>query len=221
MTTNGVNRRQTSRLCLLGAIVLSAGWLLAIPGHASTKGKWSDDVSRELSFSRILVVGISTDRNLRCGFERVMASMIRSTETAAIVSCDVIPQDTALSRESIEAALAEEDADAVLTTSLVTSSWASQEGGTRDTRGGGYYKATDIYYGLYGGTAVAFDFRTSDPITTVRGKVDVATLLYDTRDATLVYTLDTRVRDVKSTEDGLLAISAPISKRLRRVGLID
>ena len=221
MATNSIDRQRTLRPSVRGALLLlGAGWLSVSPSHASVKGEWSNNVSRDQSFSRVLVVGISEDRNTRCGFERVMASMIRSADTVAIVSCDAIPQETPLTRESVEAALTAENADAVLTTSLVTSSWEAEEGGTRDSRGIAMYKPADLYYGFYGGTTVAVDFHASAPVTMIRGKARVMTLLYETSDATLVYTMDSKVKDIKSTDDGFLAITGPIGKKLRREGLI-
>jgi hypothetical protein len=166
-----------------------------------------------------LVVGISPDRNQRCAFERAMASKIQSATTVAIVSCDAMGANVALTRENIEAAVAAKNADAVLATSLVSRSWDMQEGGTRDTNGFAIYKATDAYYGVYG-TVVAADFQTSASITTVQGEVHVTSKLYETRGATVVYTVDTKVRNIESRSEGLAAITSPIGKRLRKDGLI-
>ena len=91
MSTNAVDQQRTTRPSLLSALLLlSAGWLSASPSHASVTGAWSDNVSRDQSFSRVLVVGISPDRNARCAFERALASKIGSATTVAIVSCDVM-----------------------------------------------------------------------------------------------------------------------------------
>jgi hypothetical protein len=199
--------------------LLSAGWLAAFPSHASVKGKWADDVSRDLSFSRVLVVGMSPDRNQRCRFERSMASKLRSADTVALVSCDAIPATTPLSRESIEAAVAAENADAVFTTSLISAEWEMHEGGTRDTQGLAEYRATDAFYGVYG-TVVAVDFETTTPLTTLERKAEVTSKLYETRGATVVYTLETKIRDVKSTGEGLAVTTGPISKKLRKAGLV-
>ena len=217
MSTDSVDRQRTTRPFLRVLLLLSA--LCASPSHASVKGEWSANVSRDLSFSRILVVGISPDRNQRCRFERAMASLIRSADAEAFVSCDVIPAQTPLTRESIEAAVAAEDADAVFTTSLVSTAWETEQGGTSDTSGIANYKATDAYYGVYG-TVVAVDFKTSAAIDTVEGKAHVTSKLYQTRDATVVYTLDTKVRKIASLDEGLAAISGQIGKKLLREGLI-
>ena len=220
MSTNAVDEQRTTRPSLLPALLLlGAGWLSASPSHADVTGAWSDNVSRDQSFSRVLIVGISPDVNQRCPFERALASKIKSANTVAIVSCDAMPLNTPLTRESIEAAVAAKNADAVLATSLISKSWDVKDGGTHDTRGGAYYKATDSYYGVYG-TVVAADFQTSESITTIKGEAHVTSKLYETRGATVVYTVDTEVRNIESRGEGLAAVTAPIGKKLRKDGLI-
>ena len=220
MSTHAVDQPRTARPSLLPAVVLiSAGWLTASPSYASVEGEWSENVSRDQSFSRVLVVGISPDLNQRCAFERAMAGKIRSADTEAFVSCDVMPPKAELTRENVEAAVAAKNADAVLATSLISTSWATQEGGTNDTRGDGQYKATDSYYGVYG-TVVAGDFRTTDSITTIKGEAHITSKLYETQGATVVYTLDTKVRNIESRAEGLAAITSPIGKKMRKDGLI-
>jgi hypothetical protein len=182
-------------------------------------GAWTEGVSRDQTFSRVLVVGISPDVDARCPFERAMAAKIRSANTVALVSCDVMPLRAELTRENVEAAIAEQKADAVLVTGLISKEWEIKEGGTSDTRGAAYYKPIDSYYGVYG-TVVAADFRVAAPITTIEGEVHVVSKLYETRGATVVYTLDTKERDIESRAEGVAAITAPIGKKLRKEGLI-
>jgi hypothetical protein len=214
-----VDQKRTTRPSVLSALVLlSAGWLAASPSHAAVTGGWSENVSRDQSFSRVLVVGISPDFNQRCAFERALASKIKSANTQAFVSCDVMPPKAPLTRETIEAAVAAKDADAVLATSLVSNSWEAKEGGTYDTRGGAYYKATDSYFGVYG-TVIAADFQTAAPLTTMKGEGHVTSKLYETRGATVVYTVDTTVRNIESRSEGLAEITAPMSRKLRKDGL--
>ena len=220
MSTNPVDQLRTTRRSFVSVVLLlCAGWLVVSPGHASVTGEWSDNVSRDQSFARVLVVGISPNVDQRCPFERALASKIKSANTVALVSCDVMPPKTPLTRENIEAAVAERNADAVLATSLISKSWDVKDGGTHDTRGDALYKATDSYYGVYG-TVVAADFHASPSITTVKGEAHVTTKLYETRGATVVYTVDTKVRDIESRGEGLAAVTAPIAKKLRKDGLI-
>ena len=212
MFTNAVVRRLP--LLLLGT------WLLAAsPSHAQVKGGWSDGASRDQSFSRVLVVGLSPDLNQRCAFERSMAGQIRTGGTTAFISCDAIPKDTALTRESVEAAVAERNADAVLVTSLVSQSSQIAEGGTEDTRGMAMYKASDAYFGPYG-SVVAGNYHTAAPITNIQGDAHILSKLYETRGATSVYTLDTKVKHIESRGQVLAEITPPIAKKLRKEGLI-
>ena len=220
MSTNGVDQPRTTRPSLLPALLLfSAGWLSVSPSHAQVKGEWSDDVSREQSFARVLVVGISPDLNQRCAFERSLASQLKSQSTQAFVSCDAMPRNASLTRENIEAAVAAKDADAVLATSLVSHSSAVEEGGTRDTRGLAAYKATDAYFGVYG-SVVAADFHTAPPLTSIKGEAHITSKLFETRTATVVYTVDTKVRRIESRGQALAEITPPIAKKLRREELI-
>lgn len=217
---NAVDQQRVARPSFVSALlVFSVAWFAALPSHASVKGMWSDDVARDQSFARILVVGISPDLNQRCAFERALAAALKSANTVALVSCDVMPLNTELTRESVEAAVAANDADAVLATSLISKTWDVKDGATRDSTGAAYYRATDAYYGVYG-TVVAADFRVSGPITTIEGAAHVTSKLYETRGATIVYTLDTKVRRIESRGEGIAAIVGPLGKKLRKEGLI-
>ena len=220
MQTNAFDQLRAARPSVAQALLLlGAACLSAAASAASVKSAWSDNVSRKQSFSRVLVVGITPDVNQRCRFERLLASKIKSASTVAMASCDVVAEKNPLTRESIEAAVASQNADAVLATSLISKSWGLKEGGGNDTRGGAYYKATDAYYGVYG-TVVAADFQAFDSITTIKGEAHVTSKLYETRGATVVYTVDTKVRNIESSDAGFAEITSPIGKRLRRDALV-
>ena len=220
MTNDASNQPPvTGRSIVLTLLLLGTGCLFSSQSHAAAKGSWSENVSRDQSFSRVLIVGISPDFNQRCRFERALASSIRSEQTEAIVSCDEISSDTPLSRESVEAAVAARGADAVLATSLVSQSWDVNEGGTIDTRGNADYKAVEGWYGFYG-NVIGAEFRTSAPVTNVKGKAHVTTELYETDGATIVYTVQTKVRNIESSRQGLAEAIGPLTKRLRKDGLI-
>ena len=148
-----------------------------------------------------------------------MASKIKSADTVAIVSCDVMPLDAELTRESVEAAVAASNADAVLATSLISVAWDVKEGGTRDDVGSAQYKAVDSYYGVYG-TVVAANFRVANSLTTLQGTAHVTSKLYETRGATVVYTVDTKVRRIESRAEGLAEVAPAIAKQLRKGKLI-
>lgn len=186
---------------------------------------WPDDASREQSFKKMLVVGVSPDVNQRCAFERFLAAEIRSESVAAVPSCDAMSIREPLTLENVERAIAAHQVDSVLATRLVGMQLGAKEVGTSDTRGGAYYKATDVgyatgYYGVYGVPVVYAEFETAPSITVVNGEIELETKLYETRGATLIYEMNTKARNLESRAAGLVEITAPIAGRLRRDGLI-
>lgn len=209
-------------------LVAAAGLTGCATGpHASVSGTWQDNAPRNESFTRVLIVGVSPDLNQRCRFERFMASKINneSATTLGIASCSVVAQKTPLTRESIEQAVVAEKADAVLATLLVSREWKEQEGGSRDTRGGGYYKATGMgfdtgYYGVYGVPVVYGEFETAPSAIVMQGDVNLASRLYATQGPTLIYTMNTTAGDLESSDSGTSLITAAIAERLHREGLI-
>jgi hypothetical protein len=208
-----------SMLCLIAAVLLSG-----CAQQAKVKGAWQDGVSRKQSFTRVLIVGVSPDVNQRCKFEAFMASQLRSESVKAIRSCDAVTKKDPLTLESIEQAVASVQADGVLSTSLVSREVEAKEGGSRDTRGSAMYKATDAgyatgYYGAYGVPVIYGEFATAAASTTLEGEVRVSSRFYETRDKTLLYTLDTHVRTLESTDVAFSDIAAAIANQLRRVGL--
>jgi hypothetical protein len=65
------------------------------------------------------------------------------------------------------------------------------------------------------------EFRTSPPLTSLSGVVEIATTLYETQGSTMVYTMTTKARDLDSRQAALADITPPIAERLRREGLIQ
>lgn len=207
-------------LCLIGAVLLAG----CAQQQANVKGAWEDGASRNQSFTRVLIVGVSPDVNQRCKFEGFMASQLRSEAVKAIRSCDAVTKKDPLTLESIEQAVASAQADAVLSTSLLSREIEAKEGGSRDTRGSAMYKATDAgyasgYYGVYGVPVVYGEFSTVAASATLDGDVRVSSRFYATRDKTLLYTLETHARTLESTDVALSDIAAAIANQLRRVGL--
>lgn len=219
------NRGRAARACLGAALlVLAAGGLGGCASQGRVSGGWADGVAQGQTFKRVLVVGVSPDLDQRCTFERFLAQRIQSETTTAFTSCSSVTQRDPLTRESIEEAVAAKQADAVVATILVSKEFEVEEGRSRDDRGGGMYKATGAgyamgYYGVYGVPVVYGEFKTAPSILAMTGEVSVSTKVYETRGATLVYTMDTSAKNIESKASGLDAITTPIADRLRRDGL--
>jgi hypothetical protein len=209
------------------AITLVAGLLAGCAQQPRARGAWAEGVSRDKTYARILVVGVSHNLKTRCAFERYLAAQIESEQTEAYTSCDSIEKDKRepLTRASIEQAVAGRKADAVVATVLVASDMQAVQGGGRDTRGTAGYKATDAgwwdgYYGVYGVPVVYGEFQSTAEITTIQADVTVATKVFDTEGASVVYSIETTARRLESRAEGLSAVTAPIAERLRTDGLI-
>jgi hypothetical protein len=197
----------------------------AVTPKVKTQSAWEEGVPHDQSFTKVLVIGVTPDFNQRCTFEHFMTARVASESVQAIASCDLMKPDEPLTRENVERAVAARQADAVLATTLVAADWAAREGGGRNTRGDAYYKATGTgwgtgYYGMYGVPVVYGEFQTAPTIMTLKGEVHIATKLYATKGPTLVYSLDTKAKDIGTRESGLTAIAAQVADRLRRDKLI-
>ncbi|MGN6453680.1 MAG: hypothetical protein ACTHL7_11500 [Steroidobacteraceae bacterium] len=196
-------------------------WLCGCSG-VSVKGRWQDGAPRDQSYARLLVIGVSPDRDLRCAFEATFASQLKSASTTAISSCQQMSAKEPLTRENVERAATSVHADAVLATRLVSMSAGHGEGNSTDMRGTDLYKATDFAYGAYGMPVTYVDFQTAPPLTSLKSSLHVLTKLYETHGAMLIYTIDTvtKSQEIDSTEATLVTITAPTADRLRKAGLI-
>ena len=128
--------------------------------------------------------------------------------------------DEPLNRESIERVAASVAADGVLATRLVAAASSLKEGGSGDTRGSVRYKATDVGYGYYGMPVVYGEFEASQSIFSLETEFEVTTQLYETRGASLVYTLKTTGKTQDANNIVRDDITSAIVARLREAGLI-
>ncbi len=219
--------RKTILFSSLGFAVTLLG--ACAPHTVRLHGDWQAKEHAAQPYVRVLVVGVSPDLNQRCAFENFFASALRDGGTVVMTSCRALPAQAPLSRENIEKAVAANDIQAVLATILVATRTGLQEGGTEESRGDAFYKATDFgyatgwhpgSYGVYGVPVVYGRFETAPPITTIEGEVELTTRVFDTRDATLVYQLSTRARNLESRISGLAETTGPMAGELRKDGVI-
>ena len=220
-TARRAQMKKTYRCVTLLSLLTLPVWLCGCSG-ISVKGTWQDGAPRDQTYARLLVIGVSPDRDLRCAFESTFASALKSASTTVISSCAQMSAKEPLTRENVERVAASVHADAVLATRLVSMRTGHGEGNSDDTRGDSVYKATDFAYGAYGMPVTYVDFQTAPPLTSLKSSLHVVTKLYETRGAKLVYTIDTvtKSQEIDSTEGTLVTITAPTADRLRRAGLI-
>jgi hypothetical protein len=201
--------------------------LLAIAGLASctqpikVTGTWNEGATRPQTFKKLLIVGVSPDYKQRCNFEFVLANTLYSDSTVdAIRSCSAMAADELLSRESVERVVASLGADGVLASRLVAATTGVKEGGTRDTRGSVQFNATDVGYGYYGMPVVYGDFAVSPPIFSLESEFEITTQLYETRGASLVYSLKTTAKTQDANNVIRVEVGWAIAAHLRQAGLI-
>jgi len=200
-------------------VLLLAGSLVACSAIKVDAAK-SESVTGDPDFSNVLVVGVSPDRNVRCAFEQALAANLRSATVKATASCNVMAADARLSREAVEAIVKSTGVDAVIATSLVAVKGAAKEGGSRDERGGGYYKPVVYgfdygYFGAYGVPVVYGEFETFPSVLSVSGAIELATNVYETNGGEKVYGMTTRAKNLESRGMALALITPRIAERLR------
>lgn len=217
--------RRKSASVGFGALILSVVGLVGCSGN-SVKSAWQPGVQPP-QFSRILIVGISTDFTQRCSFEYAIASQFQASSTIPIASCDTLTPTDPLTRANIERVVAATHADAVLTSAVVTVQMGSEQGDTRDTRGTSYYQVTGVGYvtgelGYYGVPVAFVQLDTTKPIPQITGSVHIVTKLFAANDAKLIYTLnsETSSDDVQSTSSSIETITGEIGSKLHRDGII-
>jgi len=204
-------------------LILCVAWLVGCAGSSSVSGAWQNSTPNR-SFSRILIVGLSTSFDQRCSFEFSMASQFSGGSTQPLVSCNTMLPKEALSRANIERVVVAEHADAVLTTAVVTMQLGKGQGYT----GMPYYQVEGVGYvtgpvGAYGVPVAFVQLETPASVPTITGDIHLITKLFDARDATLLYTLDTRAKtdDLQSSGVAIDTITELIAGRLRRDGAIQ
>ena len=212
---------------LVPVVVVASVVLSGCASQGKVTGGWAEGAAHGQTFKRVLVVGVSPDLDARCTFERFLAARIRSESTVAMTSCASVTKRDPLTRESIEEAVKAKQADAVVATVLISKDWHMKQGGDMDTRGGGAYKAVDsgwgeFYgaYGVYGVPVVYAEFQTAPSVTTLKTDVEIRTMVYATSNASRVYTLDTRAKNLEGRTEGLDALTTPIAEHLRKAGLV-
>jgi hypothetical protein len=204
----------TKALTLL--LICCSAWFAGCTRKVFVESAWGDGVPHNLSYSRLLVVGLSENINGRCDFEQFLATQLRSDSVAAITSCSVIPLNDPLTIEGIEKAIVENQVDAIVVTILESGKADATSGGKNDTRGGVIYKATGYGMGYYGGYYGRYGMPTSvtyveqqgvASITTIDLAGTLSTRVFETADATMVYELVVDASKLESRDSAFAEIS--------------
>jgi hypothetical protein len=210
----------------LTMLLALAGTLLAsCINRVSVDGDWVERVPAKQEFTNLLVVGVTPDYNTRCRFEYALADALRSATVTATASCTKMKKSDELSREGVTPVVKALGADAVIATRLVNQKARLDKGTGDDTRADYYYKAVgyginDDYFGYFGLPVTYVDFVNTPPVLTIESTVVIATNVYRSSDAALLYTMVSKARNVQSAGDFINAVSIAIPDQLRREGLV-
>lgn len=211
------------RIVQLLMIVLATA-LAACTRPTTVESAWAENVPRNQTFGKVLVVGVTPTYATRCRFERMMMDSLNTNGVNALTSCSRMKSSDPLTRDAVIAAVTETGADAVLATRLVDGKIKVNEGGTDEARGEAYVKPVgygyDSYYGGYGMPVTYVEFVAEAPTLTVTRSVWIASNLYETKNAGLVYSLSTTTYDKKSQGDVIDAVTHAIATQMKKDGLV-
>jgi hypothetical protein len=212
---------RSTRLVESVPLILALAWLCGCAGgSASLESAWQQ--SPHPVFSKILIVGLSTDFDQRCSFEFSLASQFSGGSTQPIVSCNWMTPKEPLTRANIESIVTAQHADAVLTTAVVTVQMSGQM-----NAGTPYYEVTGVGFvtgpvGDYGVPVAFVQLATSPPVPDISGDVHLVTKLFDANGATLAYSVDTNAKssNIQSSAVAMDTVTELIANRLRHDGVI-
>jgi len=201
-------------------LILGVAWLSGCAAGGSAQGgAWQ--ANPHPSFSRVLIVGVSTSFDQRCAFEFSMASWLSGTPQP-VASCNSMLPKEPLTQANIERVAAASQADGVLTSTIVANQ-VSEQAGYRVP----YYQVVGEGYvtgplGAYGVPVAFVQLESFKTIPTVTGNIHIVTKLFAAKGAALVYSVETQTtsNDLQSDSTTIEAITAEIAGRLRRDGVL-
>lgn len=218
------SRASACRLTLLLVAAFVAG---GCTRGAEVDSTWLEGVPRNQAFGNYLVLGFTTDFNVRCRFERAMAATLRADGVKATASCAEMSMNDPLTKESLLPVVRRLGADAVLATELVDRKLSVQQGGTDEARGEVYWKATgygwayDYYHpGAFGVPVTYVDQTVEEPAFTLQRTTTIASYVYETVGATRVYAMKTTAHKAETREAVLDVVTMGVAERLKRDGLL-
>ncbi|NJD32864.1 MAG: hypothetical protein FIB04_13380 [Gammaproteobacteria bacterium] len=216
---------QRNRLLPLALAVVGACLTAGCASDGSTSSAWATGAPRDKTYSKVLIVGVSASEDSRCMFENFMVSQLASPSTQAIASCRQATPVTPPTRESVAKMVADTGADAVLATRLVAARASTQNDGSRDDRGGYFFKSegvTDVVgpWGFYDLPAVYGQYENFPALNLLEGQVTVSSNFYSTQAAMLVCTLTTTVKNLATSDNAAAAVANAIAARLQGDGLV-
>jgi hypothetical protein len=202
-------------------LVVVALFLMAGCATTSMVDTWKDPNYKGKGFHNFLVVGITKDPGVRRVFEDIFTAELRSRGLQATASYSVTPQEQAVTKELLAAAVKKTGADAVVTTRVVNVQQQTVTPGYVDTYGSGpnyyphRYPQRDLY-SYYGTTT-----QVIQPPTVQNYQVaTLETVLFDVADAAMIWSGTSTAFETNQAVTTSKDLSKLIIQNLIKAGLI-
>lgn len=203
-----------------------AALLSSLPpvAQAGSSTEWAPNAPRDHRYTKVLVVGISASEDSRCMYENFLADQLQSKTVEVIQSCDIDSPVQPPTQAWVAEVATDAGADAVLTTRFVGADASVRNDGTRDDRGGYYFKAygtTDVpdAWGFYDLPVVYGQYQNEPQLNLLEGDVTVVSQVYSVQDKMLVATIKTTVKNVDTSENAIASVAEAVADRMRSDGL--
>lgn len=220
---NRPSHRTHSRPLACAGII--AALLLAAPlAQAGSSTEWAPNAPRDQRYSMVLVVGISASEDSRCSYENYLADQLQSKTVEVVQSCDIDSPVQPPTRQWVAEVATDAGADAVLTTRFVGADASVRNDGSRDDRGGYYFKAYGTgeipdAWGFYDLPVVYGEYENQPQLNLLEGDVTVESQVYSVKDKMLICTIRTTVKNVDTSENAIAAVAEAVADRMRSDGI--
>jgi len=204
------------KFCQFAFLIALGTWLVSgcAPATQLTNA-WVDPSYRGPPFANVLVLGVSRNEGERRTFEDEFSARLRAAGVKAVAGYTLLPENGGVAKEVLEGVLKKIGADGAIVARVldVDRRTAYSPGYVTVIPSVGYSRG---FYGFYG-SAMAI---TTPPTAYQYDVVVVETSLWQTRDATLVWSATTQTTDPGELKKEIAGYADIIIGALRERGLI-
>lgn len=204
---------------ILLALVLSA-----CAAKPTVSSNWKDKESALAPYTRVLIVGVSQNKDRRLSFEESLAEDLSNDSVAAWASTRFLASDQPLDEATILQVASEQGADAIVVTRVTSIDITPVEIGGRSTvLAEQQQTGFDHTYRRRQGTLFQYDYEEDVESTymTTEYTTKLHTDVYDAREGQLVYEMNSAVAKQETLNEVIRVLSDAIANRLRRDNVIQ
>jgi hypothetical protein len=196
----------------LSVATLLTALLVSVSCSTTTKtAEWIDQTYKGGPFRNVLIIGVSSDADVRRSYEDTFVSELQKRRIIAVPSYTIMAADTKITQESVRAAIKERDIDAVLITHLIK---VEEEYRAKPFRRRGLYIN---YYGYY---SRVYDCVNKPGQCEKHETVRLAIRLYDAKSEKMVWSMQSETVDAESDTSLINSTVMSVIKELDRKNLI-